>query len=446
MTYQAFTSILSTKETTVKLKLLLLSYGVIASCAFADNPIIPDQGVCDPHIHVFNGKAYLFADHDYALTNKWYHMRDWWVWSSSDLVNWKKEFTLLPENTYTKAMTDCWATDGATRDGKYFFYFSRGNKDGGVAVGSNGPGGPYVDALGKALGRHDPTVFINDDPNQTPYYIGGKFPYSIAKMNNDMISLAEKPRSISYDDTRNKWRPTDGNFLHKHNEIYYLNQHSSLYGTSTNIYGPYTFRGSYAAIKQDHGTWFTWNNQTYNAYGTPDASRFYRKTSITYIAYKDNGEMVADPFIASSSLGVGQYDANWDPIQAEWYFAASDGTSKNEGASGFEMRNLGNDSYLYYPKVRNMAKNTPVSFCVSSANPRGGTIEIRKDSPTGTLLGSCTIPNTGGWTTYKTFNCNLTNSASTYNICLVFKGDGTELMRLDWFTFLPGTGGTSIKK
>jgi len=37
--------------------------------SFAENPIIPDQGVCDPHIHIFNNKAYLFASHDFAPTN-----------------------------------------------------------------------------------------------------------------------------------------------------------------------------------------------------------------------------------------------------------------------------------------------------------------------------------------------------------------------------------------
>ena len=30
------------------------------------NPIIPRMGVCDPHIHIFENRAYLYASHDAA--------------------------------------------------------------------------------------------------------------------------------------------------------------------------------------------------------------------------------------------------------------------------------------------------------------------------------------------------------------------------------------------
>jgi hypothetical protein len=419
----------------MKIRFFLFTLGLLAASASADNPIIAGQGVSDPHIHVYEGKAYLFADHDYSPTNKWYNQLDWWVWSSPDLIHWKKEFTLLPQDTYAGATNQCWATDGAARNGKYYFYFSRASKDAGVAVSTNGPGGPYKDVLGKALGKHDVTVFVDDDPAHTPYYIGGKFPYYISKMNDDMISMAETPRIVTYSDATNAWRPTDGNFLHKHNGIYYLNQHSSKYGTSTNIYGPYTYRGLYGSPKEDHGTFFTWSNQTYNAFGLADVSTHYRKVHITYAAYKDNGDLVTDPFIATNSLGVGQYDAAWHPIHADWYFAASDGISKNEADSGFELRNLVNGSFLIYPNVRNMSHNTPVSFRVSSGHKGGACIDVRQNSPDGTLLGSCTVPDTGGWTNYQTVGCNLTNEAGTNSICLVFKGGSGEIMRLLSFEF-----------
>lgn len=59
-----------------------------------NNPIIANQGVCDPHIHIFNNKAYLFAIHDEKTGDSFYAMSDWWVWSSSDLVNRTLDFTL----------------------------------------------------------------------------------------------------------------------------------------------------------------------------------------------------------------------------------------------------------------------------------------------------------------------------------------------------------------
>ncbi|MBQ7669892.1 MAG: hypothetical protein IJS45_04125, partial [Clostridia bacterium] len=62
--------------------------------------VFPDMGVCDPHVHIFDGKAYLFSSHDYGPGQPIYRMDDWRVFSSDDLVNWDLEFTLRPEDTF----------------------------------------------------------------------------------------------------------------------------------------------------------------------------------------------------------------------------------------------------------------------------------------------------------------------------------------------------------
>jgi hypothetical protein len=415
-----------------------------ASIANADNPIIPNQGVCDSHIHIFEGKAYLFSTHDYAVGQPTYTMYDWQVFSSSDLVNWKKEFVLKPQDTYMGPISTCYATDAASRNGKYYFYFSNGQKSTGVAISTNGPGGPYKDALGKALlpedltttAQYDPSVFIDDDVNKTPYIIWGNTIYNkqyhIAKLNEDMISLAEKPRPI---EIKNSW-VNDALWLMKRNGIYYLNSHAGVYATSGNIYGPYTYRGRFCSDQTvDHGTFFDWNNQTFLAYGVPDGDPFYRKTKINYAHFKDNGEIIIDPFISRSALGVAQYDANWEIIQAEWYFAASDGIQKRENSSGFEIRNITNNSYLHFPKVRNLNSKSGLSFRVSSANPEGGIIEIRSAATGGELLGSCKVANTDGWTNYNTVACQFKKAADVSDLYLVFKGTGNELLRVDLLKF-----------
>jgi Beta-xylosidase len=167
-------------------------------------------------------------------------MYDWWIWSSEDLVNWNLKYTLDPRYMWTGPTKNCWAVDAASRNGKFYFYVSS-NWNTGVAVSESGPDGPYKDALNRALySNYDPTVFIDDDENKTPYLITSEFPYEIAKLNNDMISLAEKPRKITH--TSQSWNG-DGGFIHKKNGLYYLNGHGSDYSTSSNIYGPYTYRG-----------------------------------------------------------------------------------------------------------------------------------------------------------------------------------------------------------
>ena len=430
-------------------KLLIGSLFWVAFCALfagsarADNPIIPHQGVCDPRIHIFNGKAYLFSTHDDGPGHPAFTMHDWQVFSSPDLVSWKKEFVLRPEDTFMGPISDCWATDGAERHGKYYFYFSEGQSCLGVAVSTNGPGGPYKDALGKPIlpqgiaptPSYDPTVYIDDDPGKTPYIVWGYtcdgHQYHIARLNEDMISLAEKPRPVTL---INGWT-TDAACITKHKGIYYLNTHGSYYATSDNVYGPYTLRGNFCHDGTvDHGGFFNWHNQSFFAYGNVDGTNiYYRMTKIVYAHYKDNGDIVTDPFIEQSPLGVGQYDARWRKIEAEWFFAASDGVDKRQNATGFEMRNLTDGSWLFFPKVRNLHKNAVLHFTVSSANPAGGRIEVHQDKVNGPLLGSALVPNTGAWTTYQTATCPLTNDAGTKDLYLVFKGSGGELLRLDWF-------------
>ena len=109
---------------------------LIGAAAWAGNPIIENKGVCDPQMRVFGDRVWLYATHDRSVENKGFCMLDWWVWSSADLVNWTLESTLRPQDTYFKnPSTTCWATDAATRNGKYYFYFSMGRQDIGVVVG-----------------------------------------------------------------------------------------------------------------------------------------------------------------------------------------------------------------------------------------------------------------------------------------------------------------------
>lgn len=406
-----------------------------------ENVIIKGQGVCDPHIVIYNDTAYLFASHDFGKGQPIYRMDDWLIFSSPDLVNWTKRFVLKPENTFIGPWKECYATDAVSRNGKYYMYFSQQQKQTGVAV-SNNPWGPYIDVLNKPLlpadltdtADYDPAVFVDDD--NTPYLLWGYTVngknYYIAKLNEDMMSLAEKPRKIVIE---NGWK-NDAVDIHKRNGIYYLNSHGAVYATSDNIYGPYKYRGKYTNVWSDHGNFFTWNNQTYHTWGLREDwnDPFFRCSKITYVHYRNNGDIVADSIIANANFGVGQYDARWKRIEAEWYFKASDGLVKCENDKGFEIRNIHNGSYLVYPKIHNLGKKATLNFNVSSQSQHGGKIEIRLGSLTGKILGYCNIPYTGGWNKYITVSSVLEGLPnSCVDLYFLFKGNNEEFMRLDWF-------------
>ena len=132
-----------------------------------NNPLNHDFGSAlnDPHGVVHDGKVYLFAGHDFSPDNPTFVMKDWWVWSSKNLLDWQLESVLDPKDTYLKRpFTDCWAPFGAFRHGKCYFYFSAGGAQGGVVV-ADSVKGPWRDPLGKPLipSGYDADLLKDDD-------------------------------------------------------------------------------------------------------------------------------------------------------------------------------------------------------------------------------------------------------------------------------------------
>ncbi|MFH9730329.1 PQQ-dependent sugar dehydrogenase [Streptomyces sp. NPDC017260] len=77
---------------------------------------------------------------------------------------------------------------------------------------------------------------------------------------------------------------------------------------------------------------------------------------------------------------------------------------------------------------------------VSSAGA-GGTIEVRAGSATGTLLGTATVPVTGGWETFQNVTTTLSNQPSgSTTLYLVLKGGSGSLFDVDDYSFTTSGG------
>lgn len=425
----------------------------------AQNPIVPNKGLNDPHIHIFNDTAYVYASHDTSLENKKFVMEDWWIWSSPDLVNWKQESVLKPEETYIgKSFESCWATDVAYKNGKYYWYFSEGNQQTGVVVGDS-PIGPWKDVLGKPLLTSDLTptdeydmAILEDNGNH--YIIFGVWDYYIAKLHDDMISLAEKPRKLEiinprgpYNlDGKNTEKPTDDKpFMHKMNGKYYLSW-GVFYGVSDHLYGPFEYKGSIlnkesfadgydkptwpTGFQQGrHGSFFEWHNQTYFAYCdiSQTGNRYFRDTFISYVHYKENGEMAT---IRVDGIGVGNYDSNQGKIEAEDYFK-SEGISKKENKEGgFVLHNISNNDFLVYQNIKGLSDKKKILFSV--AVHQKTEIEIRENSPKGKLLQTVCL----SVSDKKNQEFKLKKLSDIKTLCFVFKGKKQDLVTFDSFQFL----------
>ena len=156
-----------------------------------------------------------------------------------------------------------WAPDCALKDGKYYLYFPARDKEGnfhiGVAV-SDSPVGPFKPEDDYIQGTFsiDPAVLVDDDEEAYIYFGGlwggqlekwvtgtfntdGAEPKEegahevrprVAKLNKDMISLAEEPKEIIIlDENGNELLAADedrryfeGPWMHKYNGKYYFSR------------------------------------------------------------------------------------------------------------------------------------------------------------------------------------------------------------------------------
>lgn len=428
---------------------ILMCALLLGQLLFGQNPIIKDIGMSDPHVRVFNDTIYLYSGHDDRPTDKTWVMKDWRVFSTTDLTNWNLETTISPKDNFMDDHTgDCWATDAAYRNGKYYFYFSDQKRGIGV-MSSTTPGGHYKDELGKPLlaPMHDPTAFIDDDKNITPYIIygdkaGGSF--HIVKLNENMISLAEKPKPITINGKEWEMAPEwmDKNYMFKHKDTYYLSWGRD-YATSKNIYGPYESVGSvgngHNLDEFAHGSFFWWKGQFYHVwcyYINPGFK--YRESIITYCHFDDDGKIVTDTNFLDKhyTSGVGQYDASWDKIEAEWYYEKSERIQKqNSEEGGFELTGIENESWVKFSNM-DFGQGTKKILARISNVKGNGTIEIRLDSLSGPSIGEIIISKKKCKHTANSVSTKITEVKGRRDIYLIFKGNKSKMFNIDWFHFL----------
>jgi glucose/arabinose dehydrogenase len=129
--------------------------------------------------------------------------------------------------------------------------------------------------------------------------------------------------------------------------------------------------------------------------------------------------------------------------QAE-HFATQSGTTafdKTPAEGGKAVGDIHNGDWIAFQPYA-LGGETRFTARVSSAGS-GGTLSVRTGSPTGPVLGTATVPVTGGWETFTEVSANLSNvPAGTVTLYLTFAGSGTGyLFDMDAFSFGTPTGG-----
>lgn len=290
---------------------------------FCGNPVIKTLFTADPGALVYKDTFYLYTGHDEALVGgNNYVMKDWHVFSSTDLVNFTDRGACLSLNAFSWAQSDAWAGQCIFRDGKFYWYVPVSNKtiNGfsiGVAVSDN-PTGPFADARGSALITNDmttdisitwddidPTVFIDDDGQAFLYW--GNTRCHFVKLKKNMIEMDGLIQEVTLPNY------TEAPWLHKRNGIYYLSYAANWpetidYATSSLPTGPWIYRGrlnnyvpncqtNHEAILQFKNKWYF----VYHNGSLPTGGNFRRSVCIDTLHYNADGTIAR---IVQTNKGV----------------------------------------------------------------------------------------------------------------------------------------------
>jgi hypothetical protein len=157
--------------------------------------------------------------------------------------------------------------------------------------------------------------------------------------------------------------------------------------------------------------------------------------------YKADGGI---PMISMTTSGPKAVE-NLNPfVQQEAETIAFSAGLKTEVCSegGMDVTMISNGDYIKVKSVDFGPGIVSFDARVASAGS-GGTIELHLDSQTGTMLGSCAVPGTGGAQTWMTKTCPVSGATGVHDLFFKFTGgSGNSLFNFNWWKFTSVDGST----
>lgn len=446
----------------LRLSTCFLTLFCTSATLFADNPIISHKYTADPSALVYKDRVYVYMSND-EDNNEGYQIYNYTLISSDDLVNWTDHGEVFKVKDISKWAGMAYAPSCIVRNDKFYLYYPDGGTGIGVAVADK-PEGPFTDPLGKALLNKqmpncnvpwlfDPCGFIDDDGEGYLYFGGGDTQTGVnlrvIKLNSDLISTSGNAITI------NAPASFEASYMHKYNNTYYFSYATTGaskidYLTSSKPMSDFTHKGTVLPNppkdmnNNNHSSIMKYKDTWYIFYHDRSVSNavYKRSVCVDILTYNADGTMKQT---VCTTPGVAQVkNLNpFDTVQAETIDKQKGIETSPCSEGGIMLSSIASGDFTSLSGVD--FKDGATRFEVRAASgTEGGTIELHLGSETGTLVGTCAIISTAGWTTWKTFSCEVTGCSGVKNLYLVYKGSG-EPFRLNWFRFTGSTTAITYK-
>jgi hypothetical protein len=322
---------------------------------FLTQPLVTEIYTADPSAHVFNGKIWIYGSHDIDAgipqddLGSHFAMRDYQPIELDGIGGAVKVHPVaLDIKDVPWAGRQMWAPDAAEKDGKYYLYFPVKDKQDvfriGVAVGDN-PAGPFKaqpEAMKQTFSM-DPSVYKDTNAKYYLYFGGiwggqlqrwksGEYKADdeaqpaddqpallpkIARLKDDMLEVAEKPKDVRIVDENGKLllagdhdrRFFEAPWVHKYKGNYYLSYstgdtHFIVYAMGKSPYGPFTYKGrilepvlgwtNHHSIAEVDGKWYLFYHDSQVSNGDTHLRNMKQPIELTY--NEDGTIQTVDPF------------------------------------------------------------------------------------------------------------------------------------------------------
>lgn len=161
------------------------------------------------------------------------------------------------------------------------------------------------------------------------------------------------------------------------------------------------------------------------------------KTSGTIVVTASSNGLSSESVSITTTTPTGSQRSAFTPIEAEEFDNQSGIQTESCTEGGQNVGFIENGDYLIFTNIDFDSGAASFQARVASATS-GGNIEIRLDSITGTLVGTCPVTGTEGWQAWVDAACSVSGVSGIHDLYLKFTGGSGYLFNLNWFTFSKG--------
>jgi arabinoxylan arabinofuranohydrolase len=432
---------------------------------FANNPCIKDAYTADPTPLWVNNTMYIYCslDANFATGQTGYNIPNVVLIHSTDLVNWEDDGVIV-----TSGVSNPWAPDVVYANGTYYLYYTAGGGSIGVLT-STSPYGPFAggnkslvtgSTSDPGMGGNllDPAAFI-DTNGQAYLYFGGGGPGSgagncsrVIQLNANMISVAGSgsgvPAPNFFEASGINVRNGVYYFSYSSDPAYgmnieYIMANSPLFTSPTIPAQPIAvanggagncYNNQGGGLVNIGNTWYAayFNRALATANGLACSEGDYQR-SVCFDQMNFNSDGTIQEVTQTTTGPTALQNVNPYATQAAACMADEGGVApsgltelgiQTEACSegGRDVTDIAATDWI---EVRNLDFGSCASAFTArvASTAAGGSIAIHLGSKTGTLIGTCTVPATGGTQTWANATCSISGATGLHDIYFVFSGN-----------------------